>query len=619
MDLIYANEAGEDIGVLTGYAFDLAYGKDENDFTCTVGFDNHVCRDGYILYIEGTEYGGIIDGVSSDTEQKEIIYSGRTWHGILAKKILEPDAGYDYLEVSGDANEVLRELVERMELANLFYVPQEASGIGIALYKIRYGDGYSSIRKMLAQYDGKLRIVFKNGKVELSAVPLVDYSQDEEFDTAQIDFRISRNYRPVNHLICLGAGDMGGRHVLHLYTDENGGIQPYTKVPVPVRDEDYILNDRSGQKMFAEDEVAEVYDCPNAQSTVNYASLLGKPDGWEKKFTEYYERDWSKEGETYRKLEARQIDVYTRQTVKPSDWETDFGNYYRPGADGKFEKVKAEGSTDVYTLQDSQPEDWEDNYGSCYVLEEGEYGKASPIVTKDYLKLEKKPPYWSKKYSEYYVEFTDGTEYGWKSAEGKTDYEYKCQTMRPSDWQKNFGSYFKRRSKGSGYENVKGTGKDKKTAPAWKAKKYFTRSSRTTAPAWKKNVYYACKETESAPVWVQGKYYTKTSVGTAPEWEEHTYRTKTTKDYIPQWRPAVYYEKVTDHYAELAKGGIEILRKSFECDSIEVDFDTDADYGIGDIVGACERITGIEVWQPVSKKIVSIDEKQESIKYEIGE
>ena len=45
MDLIYMNNAKEDIGVLTGYTFDLAYGNDENDFTCIVDLSNHVCRE----------------------------------------------------------------------------------------------------------------------------------------------------------------------------------------------------------------------------------------------------------------------------------------------------------------------------------------------------------------------------------------------------------------------------------------------------------------------------------------------------------------------------------------------------------------------------------------------
>ena len=32
MDLIYANNQMEDIGVLLDYEFDLAFGSDENDF-----------------------------------------------------------------------------------------------------------------------------------------------------------------------------------------------------------------------------------------------------------------------------------------------------------------------------------------------------------------------------------------------------------------------------------------------------------------------------------------------------------------------------------------------------------------------------------------------------------
>ena len=105
MDLIYMNEKHEDVGVLSGYLLDLAYGKDENNFECTVDIDNHVCREKYMLYIDGTEYGGIIDVISPDTDKKEIVYSGRTWHGVLEKKIIYPDPGYEYFEVAGDAGD----------------------------------------------------------------------------------------------------------------------------------------------------------------------------------------------------------------------------------------------------------------------------------------------------------------------------------------------------------------------------------------------------------------------------------------------------------------------------------------------------------------------------------
>lgn len=43
MDLIYTNVNREDVGVLKDYAFDLAFGSDENDFELTLDINQHCC------------------------------------------------------------------------------------------------------------------------------------------------------------------------------------------------------------------------------------------------------------------------------------------------------------------------------------------------------------------------------------------------------------------------------------------------------------------------------------------------------------------------------------------------------------------------------------------------
>lgn len=248
MDLIYMNPDKEDIGVLKDYILDMAYGADENNFECTVSASNNVCDAGFYLYMEGTEYGGIIDSINIDTESETVIYIGRTWHGILNSKVLEPDVGSDYLTVKGEANTVLSTLIERMGLQDMFNVSSDASGVDISSYKMnRYIGGYSGILKMLKANGAKLNVIFKNGFVELSAKPFVDYSKDEQFDTDQISFTIQKNYKPINHVICLGQGDLKDRRVIHLYADGVGNI--------------------SGTQTFTGiDEVCVIYDYSNAES-----------------------------------------------------------------------------------------------------------------------------------------------------------------------------------------------------------------------------------------------------------------------------------------------------------------------------------------------------------------
>lgn len=224
MDLIYTNQNREDIGVLQDFSLDLAFGSGENDFELTVSRENNVAQAGCYIYIQGTEYGGIIDAVKSDTGTAEVTYSGRTWHGILNSKILEPDSGQAYLTVSGDANTVLAALISRMGLGALFQALSASSGITVKSYQFdRYVSGYNGILKMLKSVGAKLRIVHNGTNLVISAVPVTDYTQDGVSDD-QTALTVLKTKNKVNHLICLGTGELADRMVIHLYADAAGNI-----------------------------------------------------------------------------------------------------------------------------------------------------------------------------------------------------------------------------------------------------------------------------------------------------------------------------------------------------------------------------------------------------------
>lgn len=224
MDLIYANFSREDIGVIPDYDFDLAFGSDENDFELTVSRNDHCCEAGYYIYIDGTEYGGIVDAITSDTATENVTYSGRTWHGILNSKVLCPDAGESYLTVSGDANTILGTLLSRMGLTALFSASSAPSGINVSGYQFaRYVSGYDGIRQMLKSVSAKLCVAYSSGSVVLSAAPIVDYTQDG-LDSDQLALKVKKTANKVNHLICLGSGELADRTVVHLYADASGNI-----------------------------------------------------------------------------------------------------------------------------------------------------------------------------------------------------------------------------------------------------------------------------------------------------------------------------------------------------------------------------------------------------------
>lgn len=235
MDLIYTNANRVDLGIIPAYAFDLSFGASENDFAITVGKGEAAIEPLSLAYIEGTEYGGMVDALKTSTNSDSITYTGRTWHGIINSKVIQPNPGENYLVVSGDANSVLSALVSRLGLSGLFVVAETVSGLNISRYQFaRYCKGYDGIRAMLSKNGAKLKIEWDATAraVRLSAVPLVDYSA-EPVDGDIATLSVERHEAKVNHLICLGRGDLAEREVIHLYADRNGNIgetQFYTGV-----------------------------------------------------------------------------------------------------------------------------------------------------------------------------------------------------------------------------------------------------------------------------------------------------------------------------------------------------------------------------------------------------
>lgn len=247
MDLIYTDKNLVDAGVLTDYELDLEIGS-ENDFQITTPSSNNVISIGAYFYFENTEYGGKISTLKVDTSANRLYYGGKTFYGMLTDKIICPDSGQDYYTVSGDANTIIAGLITRLGLSSLFEASSDTSGFTLTNYQFdRYIDCLSGLKKMLKTKNAKLRARFTNKKVVLSAVAIVDYSSTE-FTSDTEGFTITQDKAPVNHLICLGQGDLAARTVVNLYTDSSGNVsttQYYTDL----------------------NEVAEVYDYPNVEST----------------------------------------------------------------------------------------------------------------------------------------------------------------------------------------------------------------------------------------------------------------------------------------------------------------------------------------------------------------
>lgn len=232
-----------DVRELSDFELDLAFGSDENALSleCDAAY---APAEGQFVFIDGTEYGGVIDQASYEAGREatgSILCKGRTWHGILAGKRLLPDSGSGYLSVSGKAGDALASLIERMVLSGLFSAAADDTAIEYAFD--RFTDGYSGLKAMAKANGRKVAMRRKGGKVEISLPPIVDYAN--KVDSDLLDFTITSVHRCVNHLVCAGTGELENRAVIHFYADAAGNVS-------------------HTQSLFGVDEICALYDYSNA-------------------------------------------------------------------------------------------------------------------------------------------------------------------------------------------------------------------------------------------------------------------------------------------------------------------------------------------------------------------
>lgn len=216
MLFVYADKNLADIKALKPISAEFAFGSDENDFSLVMPYQSEVLEAGYYVYVDGSEYGGMLCDIETDKTNHKRTYSGVSWQGLLAQKILMPDAGADYLTVTGDAHTLLTTLIKRIGLNSIMSVSSATSAYIVKNFQFeRYVDAYSGIRAMLKSVGATLKIECSASKVILSAVAIQNH------ETSAVTTTYSR---PVNHLICLGKGELKDRTVIHFYANAKGAI-----------------------------------------------------------------------------------------------------------------------------------------------------------------------------------------------------------------------------------------------------------------------------------------------------------------------------------------------------------------------------------------------------------
>ena len=227
---------------------DWACGTDENDFELTIDDpDAPEIERGWYFWLDGSDVGGrIVDRrVSVTGGTSTTTWIGQSWTGMLAAKILQPDANQDYLTVSGKLPDILKNLLKRIGLDTVFTVDSsDASTLSNWMFQNpRYVDAYTGLRTLLASCGRRLDFKASGNKILLGIVPVQTIANT--IDSDLVDFKAETNRRAVNHLIGLGSQDLKNRLVVNCFADAKGAVS-------------------DKQTFSGVDEVCAIYDYSNA-------------------------------------------------------------------------------------------------------------------------------------------------------------------------------------------------------------------------------------------------------------------------------------------------------------------------------------------------------------------
>lgn len=248
VSIIVANANGEEVRDLLFKEYDFEVGDDENSYLITCNSAEwETIEDGSRIYIPNTEYGGLFKRLEVDTKKGTVAAGGYTWRGMLQNKIIIPPSGQDYATDSGELNAVIGARVSAA-LPGLFVGSSVPTGVTVNYRYNRYVTLYDGLKAMLKSVGYKMQISYdqETAKVIVGAVPIVDYSNQIEYSSdMNADYTMNMEATGINHLICLGQGELKNRTVVDLYVDGSGNIS-------------------TTQTYFGVDEIVGVYDYAGA-------------------------------------------------------------------------------------------------------------------------------------------------------------------------------------------------------------------------------------------------------------------------------------------------------------------------------------------------------------------
>lgn len=226
--IVWTNPALVDKGLTSAFTLDMECSdkyEGQNDFECTLPIELRLLANSAV-YLEGTGFGGLIQGRSSDTTLDGVLgWHGRTWQGVLYDRVLKPPAGQAYRTFSGTVEDGINDLMSNLGLSTLF-AAGTCPATNVTVQYSRYARGWDALRELLsaASLRPSLRCVPESGSLVVYIDAESPRTLGEEVDGDTSDMSMVCVFTSYNHLIALGQGELAARDVYECFADASGNV-----------------------------------------------------------------------------------------------------------------------------------------------------------------------------------------------------------------------------------------------------------------------------------------------------------------------------------------------------------------------------------------------------------
>ena len=226
--LIHADRNRAEVGVVNDFTrFDAQIHHncrlEDNTFALemTVGAwqADKIMRGDYV-YIDQSEFGGIVASVEKNTATDTVTIKGPLWRALLAMRIISPPEGEAYkVYTNAEPNAVIADVVGN-DYVRLFHVPEIDTGVTMSC-QFRYPTKLAGLSKALNAIGFTLSCIYDASAqhVILQARRCVDYSDYSDISPdLGIGMTVSAGrVDDYNHVIGLGQGELTERMVREMW------------------------------------------------------------------------------------------------------------------------------------------------------------------------------------------------------------------------------------------------------------------------------------------------------------------------------------------------------------------------------------------------------------------